>query len=87
MLHSEEVKRRLPELGFVRGLQPELGLQKPPGVVDGQAERARAGRKYTVEDVTLLEALNRVVGSDDHAFWWYEERACNGEKTNHLQIR
>ncbi len=78
---SDSVRRRLAALGAAEALQQGPGLQPVPRIVNGVAEPRPPGRRYRVEGVTLLSALNAVVASYPNAIWYYEEWHCAGRRT------
>jgi hypothetical protein len=83
---SLNVQRILLETGVSRelakiesGFQPVSGFGKAPRVVNGVPEPMPKGTRHVIENATVLSALNAVAASHTTAFWWYEERTCNGK--------
>jgi hypothetical protein len=84
VFHVGGVGGLLAKLGIAAGLEEGPGLQRPPRVVNGVPEPPPQGRKYELENVSVLTALNAVVASYGSAIWWYDERTCDGKTTYRL---
>jgi hypothetical protein len=83
------VRDRLAGLGVTDAPNGGLGLQKPPRVINGVPvpEPPPKGRRWQVENVTVLTALNAIAASYGTGFWHYDEWACDGKKVYRLSVR
>jgi hypothetical protein len=83
------VKDRLAGLGVTDAPNGGFGLQRPPRVINGipVPEPPPKGRKWQVENVTVLVALNVIAASYGTGFWHYDEWACGGRKVYSLSTR
>ncbi len=83
---SRVAANNLAQLGFISGLNSGLGLQKPPRVVDGVAIPLPPGKRFSVENTSLLGALNAIVASYGAVVWTYVERRCDQPPTFQLSV-
>ena len=83
-LEAGDVRRLLVANGYI-GVDTLLTyatlLQRPPRVVNGVPEPPPPGRKFLLDNATVLSALNAVVASYESAMWLYEQRTCDGKTT------
>jgi hypothetical protein len=83
------VRDRLAGLGVTDAPDHGFGLQRAPRLINGVPvpEPPPKGRKWQVENVTVLAALNAIAASYATGFWHYDEWACGGRKVYRLSTR
>jgi hypothetical protein len=89
VFQAAAVRSRLTSLGIASGFDDIPGLQRPPRVINGVPvpEPPPNGRKWKVENLSVLAVLNAVAASYGTAFWWYEECTCDGKTSYRLGVQ
>jgi hypothetical protein len=72
-----EVQKRAAELG----LKPGFGQGGPSAVPLHPVPREPVPIHISLQNLSLRDALNKVVQSSGHMIWIYHERDCNAVKT------